>query len=173
MSATHLPQLVDGFVEFPGRDWDLRGDKSTWARYDAKTRKLTVNQGRGPMSDAYTQELGAFCEQFGVDFWNMKSGERVTVTLDPAVAVGCEPKGIDVQGAIRNNISAVPEMTALCQALPETTPVEVREIMARMSYAVEWLAQELYERTHTTTPGKWRRMAHEAFPGMPGTKKGA
>ncbi len=172
MGATNMPQLVDGFIEFPGRDWNLRGDKSTWARYDAKTRKLTINQGRGTMSDAYANELGEFCERFGIDFWGLTSGERVTVTVDPAVAVELEPKRIDVQGAIRNNIAAVPEMTALCQSLPPTTPAEVREIMARMAYAVDWLANELYERTHTTTPDKWRKMAHEAFPGMPG-KKGA
>lgn len=85
MTATNTtaPQTNDaGFVRFLRRDSSFRGDRGTWARYDAETRTLTINLTRGGvLSSGYRDEFAAFCETYGVDFNALSHGVPVTVTL--------------------------------------------------------------------------------------------
>ena len=71
-----------GFVQFRSRDFGRRGDKGTWARYDAATRQLTIcRSARGLMSEAYEAEVRKFASHYGIDFAAMPCGTRHTVTL--------------------------------------------------------------------------------------------
>lgn len=85
MTATNItaPQTNDaGFVRFARRDSSFRGDRGTWARYDAETRVLTVNLTRGGvLSSGYRDEFAAFCESYGIDFYGLPHGVPVTVTI--------------------------------------------------------------------------------------------
>lgn len=81
------PQINDaGFVRFNSRSASYKGDRYTWARYNADTRELTLNLSQsGGLSDAYKDELAAFCAVYGIDWDAMRRGDRVTVTLpEPA-----------------------------------------------------------------------------------------
>lgn len=85
MAAT--AKLVDGFIDFSHRDWGYRGDKGTWVRFDAATRRLTVQcASKGTLSSAYIEELCEFLAPFGVDFRGMHAGERVEVTIPESSA---------------------------------------------------------------------------------------
>lgn len=78
----NIPELTDGYIKFKHRNFSHRGDKSTWVRYDEKTHKLTVNvANKGIVSRAYADELEDFCKQFGINFKDLHSGERVTVDV--------------------------------------------------------------------------------------------
>ena len=161
-------RLIDGFINFSSRDWSRRGDKESWARFDAATGKLTVQRGRGIMSDDYESELAAFCAAYGIDFSALHSNEKATAIVEADVAPN--PKGIDVQQAVNNNFRASADLLTLAKSFPETTPTQVKELMARMSCAVMWLPDELDKRTGTAAK-KWIENAHKAFPGMPGSGK--
>ena len=72
---------ASGFITFKSRDFGFAGDKGTWARFDDGTRQLTINRAaKGGMSSAYTDEMREFAAQYGVDFDDMKTGERRTAT---------------------------------------------------------------------------------------------
>ena len=43
MAATIQDINEQGFVRFEHRDMGWRGNKHTWARYNAETRELTLN----------------------------------------------------------------------------------------------------------------------------------
>lgn len=85
MTATNTaaPQTNDaGFVHFTRRDSSFRGDRGTWARYDAETCVLTVNLTRGGvLSSGYRDEFAAFCESYGIAFNGLSHGVPVTVTI--------------------------------------------------------------------------------------------
>lgn len=82
MTATAPQTSNTGFVRFMHRDSSFRGDRGTWARYDAETRTLTINLARGGvLSAGYRDEFAAFCETYGVDFYGLSHGAPVTVTL--------------------------------------------------------------------------------------------
>ena len=71
-----------GFVRFNSRNFGYRGDKGTWARYDASSRKLTIcRAAQGLMSEAYETEMREFAAAYGIDFVAMSCGTRQTVTL--------------------------------------------------------------------------------------------
>lgn len=85
--TTTAPQTnAAGFVSFNSRSSAYKGDRYTWARYNAETRELTVNIAQsGLISREYLDELGVFCAGYGIDFDDMRPGDRVTVTLpEPA-----------------------------------------------------------------------------------------
>jgi len=70
-----------GFITFKSKNWGYKGDKGTWAR--VKGNQLTINRAAaGIMSSAYTQEITDFCEQFGINFGEIKPGERAIVTME-------------------------------------------------------------------------------------------
>lgn len=79
--TTTVPETnTKGFVEFEHRQWDWKGDRNTWARYDANTRKLTAQlAGKGNISPTFEAEFRAFCESYGITFrWH---GDKQSVTL--------------------------------------------------------------------------------------------
>lgn len=85
--TTTAPQTnTSGFVNFTNRSQSYRGDRYTWARYNAETRQLTVNLARsGRISQAYQDEFAGFCATYGIDFARLRHGEPVTITLpEPA-----------------------------------------------------------------------------------------
>lgn len=86
MTATAPQTNTSGFVNFTNRSLSYRGDRYTWARYNAETRQLTVNLARsGRISQAYQDEFAGFCATYGIDFARLRHGEPVTVTLpEPA-----------------------------------------------------------------------------------------
>lgn len=88
--TTTAPVTNDaGFVRFSHRTSSWKGDRYTWARYNAETRELTVylaNSGR--ISPEYRAEFEAFCRDYGIDFDAMRCGDKVTVFVpaeEPAV----------------------------------------------------------------------------------------
>lgn len=87
---TPAPQTnAAGFVRFDRRNSSWRGDRYTWARYDAETRALTVNLARsGRISPEYLAEFCDFCAAYGIDVDSLRHGEPVTITLpaEPAEA---------------------------------------------------------------------------------------
>lgn len=85
MKATALRINADGFVSFSHRSQAYRGDRYTWARYNAETRQLTVNLARsGRISQEYQDEFAAFCRSYGIDYDSLRHGEPVTITLPEA-----------------------------------------------------------------------------------------
>ena len=71
-----------GFIQFRAREFRWRGDKGTWARYDASNRQLTIcRAAQGLMSEAYEAEMREFAAAYGIDFASMLCGTRQTVTL--------------------------------------------------------------------------------------------
>lgn len=73
---------ASGFVQFHSREFGWRGDKGTWARYDASSRQLTIcRAAQGLMSEAYEAEMRKFAAAYGIDFAAMSCGTRQTVTL--------------------------------------------------------------------------------------------
>jgi len=79
--TTTAPETnAKGFVEFETRQWDWNGDRNTWARYDANTRKLTVQlAGKGNISPDFEAEFRAFCESYGITLrWY---GDKQVITL--------------------------------------------------------------------------------------------
>lgn len=71
---------AEGFVRFENRNWRRGADRSTWARFDRATRQLTVHRAdRGIITDAYREELYAFCGDLGVRFGEIFHGQSVTV----------------------------------------------------------------------------------------------
>lgn len=89
MTATAPQTNTSGFVNFTNRSQSYRGDRYTWARYNAETRQLTVNLARsGRISQAYQDEFAGFCATYGIDFARLRHGEPVTITLpEPAERV--------------------------------------------------------------------------------------
>lgn len=74
-------ELTDGFINLPSRNWRRHGDRSSWIRFDAATRRLTVCYGKGVMSDEYYAELVEFCGRYGIDFTALHTGERASVIV--------------------------------------------------------------------------------------------
>lgn len=73
--------MENGFVNFKNRNWGFRGDKGTWAKFDGKN--LTVcRAAKGVISSSYTDELREFCSQYGIDFDDVRCGEKVTVEIN-------------------------------------------------------------------------------------------
>lgn len=82
MTATAPQTNTSGFVNFTNRSQSYRGDRYTWARYNAETRQLTVNLARsGRISQAYQDEFAGFCATYGIDFARLRHGEPMTITL--------------------------------------------------------------------------------------------
>ncbi len=85
MTATAPQTNTSGFVNFTNRSLSYRGDRYTWARYNAETRQLTVNLARsGRISQAYQDEFAGFCAAYGIDFASLRHGEPVTISLPEA-----------------------------------------------------------------------------------------
>lgn len=85
MTATAPQTNTSGFVNFTNRSQSYRGDRYTWARYNAETRQLTVNLARsGRISQAYQDEFAGFCATYGIDFASLRHGEPVTISLPEA-----------------------------------------------------------------------------------------
>lgn len=68
------------FVIFKKRNFCYAGDKTTWIKKDGD--KLVVSKAKkGIISSSYVDEISAFLEQFGIDFSNIKAGEKVEISL--------------------------------------------------------------------------------------------
>jgi len=76
--------LKAGFVNFQSKNWGFAGDKGTWARVDKKDNRIIIiiNKAmRGMISEAYTNEISDFCENFDVNFNDISSGQKITITI--------------------------------------------------------------------------------------------
>lgn len=78
----NVTELTNGFINLPARNWRFHGDRSSWIRFDAATRRLTVCYGKGVMTDEYYDALVKFCDRYGIDFAALHTGGRATVIIE-------------------------------------------------------------------------------------------
>jgi hypothetical protein len=70
---------ANGFVEFKNRNWNFSGDKSTWVRKNSDDSYTLQRASKGIMTEEFITELSEFCTLFGVDFHDVKSGDRIVL----------------------------------------------------------------------------------------------
>ena len=135
MAATIQDINEQGFVRFEHRDMGWRGNKHTWARYNAETRELTLNLSQnGGINSEFLDELREFCAAYGIDYNSMRRGDRETITLpehavQTKTAEACDTHKIedDMQITIENNFHG----TSI-----QLTPVEIYKLESGQPCAV-------------------------------------
>lgn len=75
------------FTKIEGRKRGYRGDRESWVKIDTDTetgaQTITVQRAnRGKLSYSYEAGLQSYCETIGIDFSNVRPGERKSVTIE-------------------------------------------------------------------------------------------
>lgn len=69
-----------GYVEFDSKNWSYQGDKGSWAK--VVENKVSVKRAaKGIISSAYSDELEAFCAEYGIDWNSISCGQVVSVEI--------------------------------------------------------------------------------------------